>query len=206
MLNDMWSFIEIFKPGQTVNIVTEPENPDDAKINSSHEGQVLTVSADKNLVILNPDHMISTTDLSTSFFCQRKSFLTQKFTSMGKSNEAMLLGSLIHDLFQQAMLLKLTNLAELESKVKEILRSPEYLKSLIACGCSDHDLFIQSKPYIENYLEWANLAVRDKNNSSQLQPKLFSPKRKLKAQNEGNLESFDIEDIIGIETNVWSPR
>ena len=62
---------------------------------------VLDNSSDHYLVI-HPDTLVSGTTVSLATKCLRQSILNERFRTEGQ-NEAMLIGTLLHDLFDLAM-------------------------------------------------------------------------------------------------------
>ncbi|MEN2496935.1 MAG: Tripartite DNA replication factor [Marteilia pararefringens] len=206
-LDPMWSNATFLKPNTLINVINEPGGNTDMK-------NLLLIPPQKataldNILVVNPNHLISTTDLSTSFFCMRKAFLAQKFISGSKTNQAMLLGILVHDLFQKSMILKLKSECEIKDKIWSLIRSPDYIRCLLMCGMNEDELFNMSRPYIQNYLEWTNGdAGLDDSREAPIftQKLLMSPRHKKVIKSNNCLETFDIENIVDVETNIRSER
>ena len=57
----------------------------------------------QNLLILHPDHLISSTVVGDSFTCTRKAVLEARVKATSDVNQATLYGHLLHEIFQEAL-------------------------------------------------------------------------------------------------------
>jgi DNA replication ATP-dependent helicase Dna2 len=57
----------------------------------------------QNMLILHPDHLISATVVADSFGCLRRAVLQDRIKATSEANEPMLFGTLLHELFQEAL-------------------------------------------------------------------------------------------------------
>lgn len=57
----------------------------------------------QNLLILHPDHLISSTMVGDSFTCTRKAVLEARVKATSDANQATLYGHLLHEIFQEAL-------------------------------------------------------------------------------------------------------
>ena len=57
----------------------------------------------ENLLILHPDHLISSTVVGDSFTCTRKAVLEDRVKATSDANQATLYGHLLHEIFQEAL-------------------------------------------------------------------------------------------------------
>lgn len=55
------------------------------------------------LLILHPDHLISATVVADSFSCTRRAVLQDRVKATGDSSEPQIYGSMLHEIFQEAM-------------------------------------------------------------------------------------------------------
>lgn len=62
----------------------------------------LEVDNEHGIVVLEPNDLISCTTLMQSVFCSRKAVLSENLRG-NSTNEAMLLGSIVHSFFQVAI-------------------------------------------------------------------------------------------------------
>lgn len=65
-------------------------------------GQCL-VDNSQNLLILHPDHLISSTVVGDSFTCTRKAVLQDRVKATSNPNQAMIYGNMLHEIFQEAL-------------------------------------------------------------------------------------------------------
>ena len=57
----------------------------------------------QNLLIINPDHLISSTVVGDSFTCIRKAVLQDRVKATSDANQATVYGHMLHEIFQEAM-------------------------------------------------------------------------------------------------------
>ena len=51
--------------------------------------------------MVNPDYLISGTSVVAGVFCRRKAVLNERFKGFDAGNKVMLIGTLVHELFQE---------------------------------------------------------------------------------------------------------
>lgn len=61
------------------------------------------VDDSRNLLIIDPDHLISATVVADSFSCTRRAVLQDRVKATTKLSEATVYGSMLHEIFQDAM-------------------------------------------------------------------------------------------------------
>ena len=88
-LQDRWSELDI-EVGNAINLIGPEKWGDDDYIANDTKG----------IVILNPNALVPCTAVASSLFCSRKVILNDKFKFGNASNKAMLLGTIIHEIFQ----------------------------------------------------------------------------------------------------------
>lgn len=57
----------------------------------------------RNLLIIDPDHLISATVVADSFSCTRRAVLQDRVKATTQPSEATVYGSMLHEIFQDAM-------------------------------------------------------------------------------------------------------
>lgn len=67
-----------------------------------HYGQCV-IDNTQNLLILHPDHLISSTVVGDSFTCTRKAVLQDRVKATSDANQATIYGHMLHEIFQEAM-------------------------------------------------------------------------------------------------------
>ena len=68
----------------------------------SSTGQCL-IDDHQNMLILHPDHLISATVVADSFGCLRRDVLQDRVKATSKAFPPMLYGTLLHEMFQEAL-------------------------------------------------------------------------------------------------------
>ncbi|KAI9674760.1 MAG: Tripartite DNA replication factor [Caeruleum heppii] len=154
-------------------------------------GQCIVDDA-QHMLILHPDHLISSTVVADAFECTRRAVLQDRVKATNAANPPQVYGHILHEIFQEAMKANrwdsewLSQLIEsvvaryLESiyEIKlEINQAVEYLKSKMPELQAWAELFVSAKPK-------PNASVKDRNGGSAL---------------------MSINKLLDVEEHVWSP-
>lgn len=62
------------------------------------------IDDDANLLILHPDHLISSTVVADSFSCTRRAVLQDRVKATSDTSAPLVYGTILHEIFQGAML------------------------------------------------------------------------------------------------------
>jgi DNA replication ATP-dependent helicase Dna2 len=121
------------------------------------------IDDNNNLLILHPDHLISSTVVADSFGCTRRAVLQDRVKATSDSSAPLVYGTILHEIFQAAMLANrwdtkwLTDLVQnvatrhledLYTIKLQIPQAVEYLSSKMAELQSWAELFISSQPNV----------------------------------------------------------
>jgi len=121
------------------------------------------IDDNNNLLILHPDHLISSTVVADSFGCTRRAVLQDRIKATNDSSAPLVYGTILHEIFQAAMLANrwdtewLTDLVEtiatrhLEELYTIKLQVPhavEYLTTKMGELQSWAELFVSSQPNV----------------------------------------------------------
>lgn len=114
-----------------------------------------------NLLILHPDHLLSSTVVADSFGCTRRAVLQDRVKATSDSSAPLVYGTILHEIFQSAMLENrwgtewlgeliektvMRHLEDLYTIKIEVPHAIEYLKSKMAELQCWAELFVSSKP------------------------------------------------------------
>lgn len=127
------------------------------------------------MLILHPDHLISSTVIADSFGCTRRAVLQDRVKATSDSSPPLVYGTLLHEIFQAAMLANRWDTEWLRQLILEIatrhiedlytikvpvLQAVEYLQSKMGELQAWAELFVSAKPKVcpDNLLN----AVTDK--------------------------------------------
>ncbi|CAJ0957574.1 unnamed protein product, partial [Mesorhabditis belari] len=117
------------------------------------------VDADQGLVVVEPDTLISATSVAQALFCARKTVLNERFRGGNASNKAMLMGSIIHELFQKALFVPpmIVSAEWLLSQWRaSIEENPSYLIALVALDFTPSAFEAELQPYVKIICQWIN--------------------------------------------------
>lgn len=116
-----------------------------------------------NIIILHPDHLISTTSVGDSFGCKRRAVLQDRVKATSASSAPIVYGTILHEIFQAALSANRWDTEWLTEKIEEIatghvedlytitLQVPqavEYLCSKMSELQSWAELFVSSQPKV----------------------------------------------------------
>ncbi|KAJ5047551.1 uncharacterized protein L3040_003374 [Drepanopeziza brunnea f. sp. 'multigermtubi'] len=145
-----------------------------------------------NLLILHPDHLISSTVVADSFGCTRRAVLQDRIKATSDSSAPLVYGTILHEIFQSAMLENRWDIEWLGELVeKTALRHLEALYT-IKIEVPQAVEYLRSK--MAELQCWAELFV-----SSQ-------PKSQAKVQaGNGETVTMCVSKLLDVEEHVWSP-
>jgi DNA replication ATP-dependent helicase Dna2 len=119
-----------------------------------------------NILILHPDHLISSTAVADSFGCTRRAVLQDRVKATSDASAPMVYGTILHEIFQAAMLANRWDTEWLNEQIESIavrhiedlytigLQIPqavEYLQSKMGELQSWAELFVSSQPQVSNF-------------------------------------------------------
>lgn len=154
-----------------------------------------TIDNSKGLIVINPDFLISGTSVVSAVFCRRKAVLNERFKGMDSGNQLMLIGSLVHQLFQEVVKKKTQTPNELDRLVQELMSQPKILQELYGIGISEAHIYEEMKNFIPYIHAWSQVYL-ESSCSVKIQ-------EKEKRKNQWNGKIVEIQDI---EENIWSPK
>jgi DNA replication ATP-dependent helicase Dna2 len=126
-----------------------------------------TIDDYHNMLVLHPDHLISATVVADSFGCLRRAVLQDRIKATSRANPPMLYGTLLHELFQEALkenrwdteflletidaLLpgKFETILEIESTCEQVR---EYMRSKLPELQAWAELFVRAEPRVSIFV------------------------------------------------------
>lgn len=146
-LTGMWFSTKIVV-GDVVNIKTTDWHEDNGEF---------VITDTSGFIVVNPDNMIPCTSITSSLFCQRKSWLNEKFKGWGPaSNKAMTTGILVHELLQLVCMKKIYDKKEVYAALKQMIESKQIISLAYDSSISESELMAEAEPYVPWMLEWVN--------------------------------------------------
>ena len=151
------------------------------------------VDEQHNYIVLHPDLLITATNIGSSFSCSRRAVLGELFRTapisadQGSNTDAnahlLLYGSLIHSLFQSALVQQDFSKAALEAAIDKAIAS-----SIVALYAVNRD-HLQAQEELRAFVpllqRWAT--------------RYFMP-------GPSSVENAYVHTVVGIEENIWSPK
>jgi DNA replication ATP-dependent helicase Dna2 len=145
-----------------------------------------------NMLILHPDHLISSTVVADSFGCLRRAVLQDRVKATSRANAPMLYGTLLHELFQEALKANKWDTTFLLDTIAKLL--PSHLETILEINstCEAVKEHMQSK--LPELQAWAKVFV-----CAEPQPGAIVRER------NGRQCTMSINKLLDVEEHVWSP-
>ncbi|ODV98503.1 hypothetical protein PACTADRAFT_184923 [Pachysolen tannophilus NRRL Y-2460] len=175
LVRDLWATLEIAK-NDVIHIIGS--NP---KI----------VDNDNNLLIWNPDIMISATNTGQALDCSRKSVLNSKLAFPGDSSVPLIVGNIVHSLFQECLSKNNTSLEFINESLENLLQSNLIdILSINETLQRIKDEVNMHIPYIQN---WYSTFIND------------DARAIIVTEGQKEKSNMSISNILDVEENIWSP-
>ncbi|KAJ4511384.1 DNA replication endonuclease-helicase Dna2 [Exophiala dermatitidis] len=145
-----------------------------------------------NMIILHPDHLISSTVVGDAFMCMRRAVLQDRIKTTSVATQPQVYGYILHEVFGQALRLNKWDTQTFKDIIDKIL--PSYIEPLYEIGVQVQD----AKEYVlgkaPELMAWASVFVGDE----------LSPDAVIRDRN-GLLVPTTINKLLEIEEHIWSP-
>ncbi|XP_051779352.1 DNA replication ATP-dependent helicase/nuclease DNA2 [Erpetoichthys calabaricus] len=164
-----------------------------------------TIQRDSGYLILTPDLLLSGTSVANSIRCMRRAVLSDRFKASDGSSKQMLVGTMLHDIFQKAAIFSDFSEDMLHELARKTLLAPRYLGDMYSMKLNQTELKQEVDEYLPSLASWA----RDFLEPS---PQAGQKPLQLKLQSDGNISKQEstcnvtITEFLDIEENIWSPR
>lgn len=175
IVRDHWASLEL-KMNDVIHIVTT--HPD---------GKYQLVDKEHNLLIWNPDTLLSATRVSEAVDCRRKAIINQKFSGIGEVSVPFIIGNIVHSLFQACLIFRRIDDEFAEDKIEKELES--HLIEIYAAKKNKEEIrniilehFSYIKEWIKEYVPMPYSEVMYRKNTE-----------------------FKATNILDIEENIMSP-
>ncbi|KAK4229464.1 hypothetical protein QBC38DRAFT_412457 [Podospora fimiseda] len=145
-----------------------------------------------NILILHPDQLVSATVVADSFTCMRRAVLQDRVKATGESTPALVYGTILHEVFQTALLANNWEFALLQSVIDKILKKHVEDLYVIKVGVDDARQHLMSK--MGELRTWAQAFVAS-------EPK---PNAIVQGRN-GEKGTMCVSKLLDVEEHVWSP-
>ena len=175
----VWSDTE-FTAGVRINLVF-PSKDRKESFGKSSSSEHYHLARDEMLIV-DPDELVSITTVADSFHCMRRSIIKDRIRIRGGQDQAIVHGNIIHELFQAAVVAGNFDKTWLSSQLSKSIS--DNVEDLYAIGQSEEECFNLVSPFMDNIVAW-----RDQNYLSSAS----------KSSGIKMLKALDVEE------RVWSP-
>ncbi|KAI9596628.1 DNA replication factor Dna2-domain-containing protein [Syncephalis fuscata] len=154
-------------------------------------GSCMVDNQHSNIVIIHPDLLISNTQLSDSFICQRRSTLQGRIRVSGQSNTAMTYGLMLHELLQRT--LQSSNFSDdsLNMCINELIQNN--LESLYYVEEDETMAEKHLKEMLPNLKFWMSSFLGGE------------PREYVESMTSSGSVRMAIRKVLDIEEGIWSP-
>ncbi|KFP14399.1 DNA replication ATP-dependent helicase/nuclease DNA2, partial [Egretta garzetta] len=158
------------------------------------------INEQSGYLVLYPDLLLSGTTISNSIRCMRRAVLSERFRGSESGSRQTLIGTILHEIFQQSVT---NNLAqkEVEELAKKIVYGQKYLKEMYHLNLKQTEIMQEVEEYLPSFFKWVEDFMRNPANQNKMQLKLSSGEKP-----EAFSSKIEVVDILDIEESIWSPR
>uniref|UniRef100_G3W9L7 DNA replication ATP-dependent helicase/nuclease n=1 Tax=Sarcophilus harrisii TaxID=9305 RepID=G3W9L7_SARHA len=189
ILRNDWNDLSV-EPGDIIHL--EGEYKTDAWI----------IDKDFGYLTLHPDMLISGTSVANSIRCMRRAVLSEKFRSCDPNSHQMLIGTVLHEIFQKAIIDSFAE-KKLQELALQTVQEIKHLKEMYHLKLKQDEFQQEIEDYLPSFSKWAEdfmhkpMAVDF--------PKM--PLTSLKDRNKNDSSCrIQVTEALDIEENIWSPR
>lgn len=150
-----------------------------------------TVNNSVGLVVVEPDKLLTCTQVASSLFCERKTWLNHVFLGQVGTNRAMLVGTLVHEVFQHGVRNKIADIDKLTQYLDELLDDATVMLEAYSVELHLSDIRNEAIGYISSVKQWIDKYM------------FTGPRYPLTNDSDLEVKVISIKDI---EENVWSTK
>ncbi|XP_078659491.1 DNA replication ATP-dependent helicase/nuclease DNA2-like [Branchiostoma floridae x Branchiostoma belcheri] len=188
VLRDSWASLSV-QSGDVVHVLTE----------FGADG-VGTVDRDRGYVVVTPDLLMSSTAVANGIKCLRRAVLSERFKGTDGSSKQMLLGTILHDVFQAATATSFSA-DSLKQISQQALQKQRHLRDMFSLSLTQSQLQEEIGEYLPVMRSWADTFYRSR--GAEMEVKLPGTTYRNRGDERSNVVVSAVRDI---EENVWAPR
>ncbi len=152
-------------------------------------------------LIINPHYILSGTNIISGLGCLRRSVLNWSFKDTGSGSIHMVLGNILHELFQSSITNRKYEKNELNALLIDILKRKQIVNQLYESNMSEEHVLKETCVYLASIEKWLHQHVKvplSTNNG-------FGFKKAV-APNNDAAKNLQITNVCDIEESIWSPK
>ncbi|XP_004427222.2 PREDICTED: DNA replication ATP-dependent helicase/nuclease DNA2 [Ceratotherium simum simum] len=160
------------------------------------------IDEDFGYLILYPDMLISGTSIASSIRCMRRAVLSETFRRSDSATRQMLIGTVLHEVFQKAISDSFAP-EKLQELAIQTIQEIRHLKEMYRLNLNQDEIKQDVEEYLPSFSKWAGDFMR-KHTSADFPQMQFS----LPSDGSSNNSTCNIEVVnaLDIEESIWSPR
>ncbi|KAL2920294.1 DNA replication endonuclease-helicase Dna2 [Polyrhizophydium stewartii] len=163
---------------------------------TQNEAEII-VDSDDGVLIIHPDLLVPVTTISESFACLRRTVLKTRIKSR-ELNAPLVFGSVLHELFQNALRQRNFTLSFLHEACHSLLS--KISDELFVIDLDEQSAFQQLQPMIDGLRQWAYTFLAEPLRD-QVDPHVYTSASDLAARSAGSHSKVD--SIVDIEEAIW---
>ncbi|KAM8774369.1 DNA replication ATP-dependent helicase/nuclease DNA2 [Rhynchonycteris naso] len=160
------------------------------------------IDEDFGYLILYPDMLISGTSIASSIRCMRRAVLSENFKSSDPATRQMLIGTILHEVFQKAI-----NDSFVSEKLKELafqtVQEIRHLKEMYRLNLKQDEVKQEVEEYLPSFSKWAADFMHKYTSADYPQMQLSLPSD---GHNSNATCKIEVVKSLDIEESIWSPR
>ncbi|KAM9617731.1 DNA replication ATP-dependent helicase/nuclease DNA2 [Trichechus inunguis] len=160
------------------------------------------IDRDLGYLILYPDMLIAGTSVASSIRCMRRAVLREMFRSSDPATRQMLIGTVLHEVFQKAISDSFAP-EKLQELAFQTVQEIRHLKEMYRLNLTQDEIKQEVEEYLPSFSKWAGDFMHKDTSADFPQMQLSLPSDDSKKNSTCNIEVIKSLDI---EENIWSPR
>ncbi|XP_008060479.1 DNA replication ATP-dependent helicase/nuclease DNA2 [Carlito syrichta] len=153
-------------------------------------------------LILYPDMLISITSIANSIRCMRRAVLSETFRSSDPATRQMLIGTILHEVFQKAVSDSFAP-EKLQELAFQTIQEIRHLKEMYRLNLNQDEIKQEVEEYLPSFSKWAGDFMHKNSSADFPQVQLSLPSDDNKTNSTCNIE---VVNSLDIEESIWSPR
>ncbi|XP_076981221.1 DNA replication ATP-dependent helicase/nuclease DNA2 isoform X2 [Tamandua tetradactyla] len=160
------------------------------------------IDKDFGYLILYPDMLISGTSVASSIRCMRRAILSETFRSSDPATRQMLIGTVLHEIFQKAIIGSFAP-EKLQELAFQTIQEIRHLKEMYRLNLNQDEIKQEVEEYLPSFSKWAGDFMHEYISPEFPQMRLSLPSDDSKNNSTCNME---VVKTLDIEESIWSPR
>uniref|UniRef100_A0A8C8Z988 DNA replication ATP-dependent helicase/nuclease DNA2 n=1 Tax=Prolemur simus TaxID=1328070 RepID=A0A8C8Z988_PROSS len=153
-------------------------------------------------LILYPDMLISGTSIASSIRCMRRAVLSETFRGSDPATRQMLIGTVLHEVFQKAISNSFAP-EKLQELAFQTIQEIKHLKEMYRLNLNQDEIKQEVEEYLPSFSKWAGDFMHKNTLTDFPQMQLSLPSNDGKNNSTCNIE---VVNSVDIEESIWSPR